>query len=121
MPVGVHIARNGDREVWTRSFGHQVFVTEQLREGPIRVERVGVLRLRFRLHALDERLLFLQEEAGLCLGRLIMRLPSRLAPRFIAYAEPRGEGAFHVSVRISAPLARPLLSYNGVVTVKEET
>jgi Domain of unknown function (DUF4166) len=121
VPITVRITRQGDREIWERSFAGRLYVTEQIRQGPIRLERIGPIRLRFRLEPGPRRLFFRHEGSSLLVRGIAVKLPAFLAPRFSARAEERGEDAFCVTVRISVPIAGPLLTYRGIVRVEEET
>ena len=115
VPVRVEIERIGDREVWRRWFAGRAYVTRQTRRGPIRIERIGALEIRYHVRAFRNEVWFAQERACLRVGRLAVRLPRCLAPMVSAWAAGPGGDLFFVIVTVCAPLVGPLLSYAGYV------
>jgi hypothetical protein len=116
VPVRVEIERMGDREVWRRWFAGRPYVTRQYRRGPIRIERIGALEIRYRLRASAHEVRYAQEAVSIRAGRLAVPLPGCLAPVVTAWAAgPEGD-RFFVAVSVCAPLVGPLLSYAGYVT-----
>jgi hypothetical protein len=109
----------GGGELWHRTFGDRSFDTLQ-REGAahVLVETAGPLELLFELREEGGALVFRQTGAALRLGRLRVPLPRALAPRVEARESGTADGrGVLVSVGASAPLAGPLLSYEGRLEV----
>jgi hypothetical protein len=115
VPVRVEIERMGDREVWRRWFAGRPYVTRQSRRGPIRIERIGALEIRYRLQATRHEVRHVQERACVRVGRLAVPLPRHLSPMVTAWAAGQEGDRFFVAVRVRAPLVGPLLSYAGYV------
>jgi hypothetical protein len=112
----VEIERMGDREVWRRWFAGRPYITRQTRRGPIRIERIGALQIRYRLRALQNEVRYTQQGACLQVGRLAVPLPRCLSPMVSAWAAGPDGDRFFVAVSVCAPLVGPLLSYAGYVT-----
>ena len=93
---------------WRRRFGSFRFDSLQTRRGPLLVERVGPMEVRFRLvvdgDALDYRL---QEV------RFVLPLPRWLAPRISARVA--GGDAARVQVRVDLPIVGRVAMYEGSV------
>lgn len=120
VPLRLSVEPHDGGELWRREFAGREFVTEQGEHaGALLAERAGPFELLFRLTAEGGALVYAQEGAALRVGGLRLRLPRPLAPRTEA-SERADEGGVRVSVRVTAPLFGPLISYEGLVRVKEE-
>jgi hypothetical protein len=90
------------------------FETEQRAADGLLVERIGRIELRFRLVVDAGALVFRQQGAELCLGRLRLRLPRWLAPTVSARAWRDAEGgSLRVAVEVCVPLVGRVLAYTG--------
>jgi hypothetical protein len=121
VPLLLSIEPQGGGERWRRNFAGREFVTEQGEHAAgLMAERAGPFELLFRLTAEGGALTYHQEGAALRVRSLRVRLPRLLAPRVEAW-ERAGEGGegVRVSVSVTAPLTGPLISYEGLVTLKE--
>ncbi|HEX8146084.1 MAG TPA: DUF4166 domain-containing protein [Pyrinomonadaceae bacterium] len=121
VPLLLSVEPHGGGERWRRNFAGREFVTEQGEHaGALMAERTGPFELLFRLNAEGGALAYYQEGAFLRVRSLRVRLPRMLAPRVEARerADAGGEGV-RVSVRVTAPLTGPLISYEGLVRLKE--
>lgn len=120
VPLRLSIEPHEDGERWRRNFAGREFVTEQgAHAGALMTERTGPFELLFRLTAEGGALAYTQEGAFLRVKSLRVRLPGLLAPR-VAARERADEGGVHVSVCVTSPLTGPLISYEGLVRVKED-
>lgn len=122
VPLRLSVEPHGEGERWRRNFAGSEFVTEQGEHaGALMAERAGPFELLFRLSVEGGALAYYQEGAFLRVRSLRMRLPRLLAPRVEAWerAGEDGEGV-RVSVRVTAPLFGPLISYEGLVRLKED-
>jgi hypothetical protein len=120
VPLLLSVEPHGGGERWRRDFAGKEFVTEQgAHADGLMAERTGPFELLFRLTAEGGALAYRQEGAALRVGGLRVRLPRLLAPR--VEARERAEaGGVRVSVCVTAPLFGPLISYEGLVSLKEE-
>ncbi|MFL6333733.1 MAG: DUF4166 domain-containing protein [Pyrinomonadaceae bacterium] len=120
VPLLLSVETHGGGERWRRNFAGKEFVTEQGEQAAgLLAERTGPFELLFRLTAEGGALAYRQEGAALRVGGLRVRLPRLLAPHVEAW-ERAEEGGVRVSVRVTAPLFGPLISYEGLVSLKEE-
>jgi hypothetical protein len=122
VPLLLRVTRHAGGERWRRSFAGRDFVTEQRgHAGSLLAERAGPVEMLFRLTEEGGALVYAQEGMALRAGRLRVPLPRRLAPRVEA-SERAGEGGrgVRVSVRVTAPLAGLVISYEGLVTTEED-
>lgn len=107
-PLHVHFEERSGVERWTRSFSGRSFHSELSADGPLLVERFGLLRFGFDLPG---------DESGLS---MVLRrwwlgpipLPLAWAPRSPA-REWEEDGRFHFDVPISLPLVGPVVHYRG--------
>jgi len=114
------ITPRGDEEEWQRSFDDRRLDTRQYQAGDGQLaERFGLLEFRFRLEALDGRLLYRQIEAALMFGSVRLRLPAACAPRIDASEEAAGARQVRVRVRIAMPLLGPMMTYDGTIHIEE--
>jgi hypothetical protein len=115
VPTRLVIARDSNREVWQRRFGEETFSTRQHElAGGLLAERYRFMEFRFRLNVVDHALVFHQVSAALYLGKRRVPLPSWLAPHVAARAGPGADPTrMWVAVRITAPLAGLLVTYEG--------
>jgi hypothetical protein len=120
VPLLLSVEPHESGERWRRNFAGREFVTEQGEHaGALMAERTGPFELLFRLSVEGGALAYRQEGAFLRVSKLRVRLPRLLAPRVEAW-ERADEGGVRVSVRVTAPLTGPLISYEGLVGLKEE-
>lgn len=122
VPLLLSVEPHEGGERWRRDFAGREFVTEQGEHaGALMAERAGPFELLYRLKVEGGALAYYQEGAFLRVRRLRVPLPRPLAPRVEARerAEEGGEGV-RVSVRVTAPLFGPLVSYEGLVRTSEE-
>jgi hypothetical protein len=118
LVLSVEPCEGGER--WRRNFAGSEFVTEQGEHaGALMAERTGPFEILFRLTAEGGALAYASEGAFLRVKGLRVRLPRPLAPRVEAW-ERADAGGVRVSVRVTSPLTGPLISYEGVVRLKEE-
>jgi hypothetical protein len=97
VPLRLSVEPHGGGERWRRTFAGQDFVTEQSEHAA----RLLAERTFFRVR-------------GLRVG-----LPRLLAPRVEAWERADEGGGVRVEVRVTAPLCGPLISYEGLVRLKE--
>jgi hypothetical protein len=120
VPLLLSVEPHGGGERWRRTFAGREFVTEQSEHaGALMAERTGPFELLFRLNVEGGALAYCQEGAFLRVGSLRVRLPRLLAPRVEARERADG-GGVRVSVCVTAPLFGALISYEGLVGLKEE-
>jgi hypothetical protein len=102
IPLDLSVEAAADRETWTRRFGGDVLRSVQLAGDGLMVERMGLLRMRFRVFAdgADLRL----ESQGARVG------PLPLPVRVTAVERGRGDAVWEFEVHVS-----PLGSYRGVM------
>jgi hypothetical protein len=110
VTLSVELLRDGER--WTRLFGDRRVSTVQWRRGALLVEAVGIVACLFRLEVERAALVFHQVGARVGVRGFTLPLPRWLAPRVEGRAAP-GDGGVHVDVRIHAPLAGLIVSYEG--------
>lgn len=122
VPLLLSVEPHARGERWRRSFAGREFVTEQSEHaGPLLLERAGPFELLFRLSVEEGTLAYRPAGAFLRIRGLRVRLPRRLAPSVEAWERAAG-GGVSVTVRVTAPLAGPLIRYEGLVrTAEEET
>jgi hypothetical protein len=119
VPLLLSVEPHGGGERWRRNFAGREFVTEQGEHASgLMWERTGPFELLYRLTAEGGALLYAQEGAALRVKGLRVRLPRLLAPRVEAW-ERADEGGVRVTVCVTAPLTGPLISYEGLVRMKE--
>lgn len=118
MPVTVRFAAEGDREIWTRTFGNRNFRSWQAegkgRDQHLLAEVFGPFRVLLALVPEENRL------------RLVVRgwrffglpLPLFLAPGGETYEEER-DGRFHFHVEIGGRLTGLVVRYAGWLVVEE--
>jgi hypothetical protein len=117
LPVRLEVRPHPRGESWHRTIGGIALATEQSeRAGGRLAERFGPMELLFRLQAVDGALVFEQTGAALRLGPLRLPLPRFAWPRVEAraWAADGGRG-MRIQVRLGAPLAGPLLTYEGLI------
>ena len=120
VPLLLSVEPHGGGERWRRNFAGREFVTEQGEHaGALMAERTGPFELLFRLSAEGGALAYRQENAFLRVRELRVRLPRLLAPRVEAW-ERADAGGVRVSVCVTAPLTGPLVSYEGLVGLRED-
>lgn len=121
VPVVLTVEPAGEGgERWRRDFDGKPFVTRQRERTPgLLADRVGAFETYFRMEADGGALVYRQAGAGLRLGPLRVPLPSALAPRIEAreWAEA-GDARVCVRVSVSAPLAGPLITYEGKIELE---
>ncbi|HEX8190154.1 MAG TPA: DUF4166 domain-containing protein [Pyrinomonadaceae bacterium] len=122
VPLLLSVEPHGGGERWRRNFAGREFVTEQGEHaGALMAERAGPFELLFRLNVEGGALAYHQEGAFIRVRSLRVRLPRLLAPRVEARERAaEGGGGVRVSVRVTAPLFGPLISYEGLVVLKED-
>jgi hypothetical protein len=121
VPVQLSVEPHGGGERWRRNFAGREFVTEQgVHAAGLMAERTGPFELLYRLTAEGGALAYRQEGAALRVRSLRVRLPRLLAPQVEAWERADEGGGVRVSVRVTAPLFGPLISYEGLVTLKED-
>ena len=94
--------------------GRALLITEQWSERGLVFEGLGPVLCGFRLQADTQSLWYTQEYAGLCWGRLRLRLPCWFWPRVTARVSLVGDHA-HSEVTIMAPWLGRVLRYEGLV------
>lgn len=120
VPLLLSVEPHGGGERWRRNFAGREFVTEQREHtGALMAERAGPFELLCRLEVEGGALAYYQEAAILRVRSLGVRLPRLLAPRVEARERADVGGGVRVCVRVTAPLFGPLISYEGLVGVKE--
>ena len=120
VPLLLSVEPHGGGERWRRTFAGQDFVTEQSEHaGTLMAERTGPFELLFRLRVDGGALAYTQEGAFLRVRGLRVGLPRLLAPRVEAWERAGEGGGVRVEVRVTAPLFGPLISYEGLVRLKE--
>ena len=114
--VRLTITAIGRGERWHRTFGGRPMVSTQVeRVGGTLGERVGLTEIRFQLRAEDGALRYATVGAAVCVGPVVIPLPSCLAPRVDAWETPAANGGTHVKVVISLPGGGLLISYEGAI------
>lgn len=120
VPLLLSVEPHGGGERWRRNFAGREFVTEQGEHaGRLMSERAGPFELLFRLDVEGGALAYVQEAAFLRVRSLRVRLPRLLAPRVEAWERADVGGGVRVSVCVTAPLFGPLISYEGLVRMRE--
>jgi Domain of unknown function (DUF4166)/Saccharopine dehydrogenase NADP binding domain len=111
VPVTVEMARQGDKEVWSRTFGRHRFhsVLSRPKTGTGLIERFGALSFRIALR-IDGRQLQYPVVHGWCLG---LPLPRWMLPvsRTVEDVDDRGRATF--DVELSHPLTGLIVRYRG--------
>ena len=103
----------GACETWHRTFGERDFITRQWATADgLLGERHGCVELRLRLRAEDGALAFASTRTAFALGPLRLPLPRLFAPRVEARIAASDHG-MQVRVALTAPLAGPMLEYEG--------
>ena len=114
-PVSIDIRRNEDgTERWIRRFGDEVFESDHLREGDFHTEFWGPAVICYEMVANSDGVEYVQLSFGLKLGRLVIPLPLKIAPKVVASATGRGGDSFFVSVAVSLPMIGTVLHYDGI-------
>jgi hypothetical protein len=108
VPLHVHFAERGGREIWTRDFGGQRFSSELSASRGCIVERFGPMRFAFDIPA-DERGLEMHLTRWSAFG---LPMPRFLAPR-ISAREWEEEGRFRFEVAVAMPVAGEVVRYEG--------
>jgi len=114
------ISARADCEHWERAFDDACVQTvlRQSATGEL-AERFGVVEFRFRLAVSDGSLLYVQRQAAFVCGRVRLAIPSSCAPRVEAREDPAGGTRIQIEVRVMLPVIGSLISYAGVIDVKE--
>jgi hypothetical protein len=121
VPVRLSVEPHAGGERWRRNFAGREFVTEQgERAAGLMAERAGPFELLFRLNVEGGALAYRQEGAALRVGGLRVRLPRLLAPRVEAWERADAGGGVRVTVCVTAPLAGPVIRYEGLLRTGEE-
>lgn len=123
VTTSLSIIRHRAGEHWIRVFGDSRPLCSRQRADTANrlVEHIGPLRLTFALEAEGETLRFRQQSCRLALAGRQLSIPAGVAPRVEAAVRPApADGAVAVSVTISTPLTGRLLSYAGVMSIREE-
>ncbi len=112
VPVTVHMKRSGDREIWTRRFGDQVFhsilkLWGSPKSGTV-TERFGPFRFVIDLQASDANLEY-PITKGWAFG---IPLPKWMLPKSQTQ-ETQADGRFQFDVAIGLPLVGLLVHYKG--------
>ncbi|WP_437826707.1 DUF4166 domain-containing protein [Sorangium sp. So ce1153] len=115
VAVTLVVEPSADGERWIRTFGARLLRSSQWRSGDLLVEALGLVQCWFRLRADGGALVFEQVGSTFGLRGFGLPLPRWLAPRVEGRAEAASEEV-HVDVRIFAPIAGLLVSYEGRVT-----
>ncbi|OWV64654.1 saccharopine dehydrogenase [Rhizobium sp. R339] len=112
VPVTVRFAAEGDREIWTRTFGDKSFRSILMegkgRDRHLLAEVFGPFRVLIALVPEGERLRLVVRGWRFC-G---IPLPLLLAPGGETYEEER-DGRFHFHVEIGGPLTGLVVRYTG--------
>jgi len=113
------ITAHGAGEHWARTFSGRRLDTLQYACEDGLAERFGILEFRFRLHASDGSLLYVQCDAA-CLFRSVrLPVPASWAPRVEAREDPAGTRRLRVDVRVVLPVVGQLIAYAGIVELEE--
>ena len=118
VEVTLAVKRTDGAEEWSRSFAGKPLLTRQWVQRGLLVEALGLVLCLFRLKVEEGVLVFDQVGASIGGRKFALPIPSFLAPRIEGRAKRDGERV-HVHVRISAPLAGLLVSYEGRVATYE--
>jgi hypothetical protein len=110
LRLAVEVTENGER--WRRSFGGVAMVSEQWRDGPHLVERLGTTQVRFVLEADGGALVFRQVSVATRLGSLVLPMPRFLAASVSARVVEE-DGALRSDIVLRAPLIGLLIRYGG--------
>ncbi|ARM87355.1 saccharopine dehydrogenase protein [Rhizobium sp. CIAT894] len=117
VPVTVRFAAEGDREIWTRTFGQKTFHSWQEqdkgRNPPLLAEVFGPFRVLSTLEPEGQRLRIVVRGWRFC-G---IPLPLFLAPGGDTYEEER-DGRFHFHVEIGGRLTGLVVRYTGWLVVE---
>ncbi|EJT06827.1 DUF4166 domain-containing protein [Rhizobium sp. CCGE 510] len=117
VPVTVRFVAEGDREIWTRTFGDNSFRSIQLegkgRDRHLLAEVFGPFRVLVALVPEGNKLRLVVRGWRFC-G---MPLPLFLAPGGETYEEER-DGRFHFHVEIGGPLTGLVVRYTGWLVVE---
>ncbi|MFS8145357.1 DUF4166 domain-containing protein [Rhizobium sp. BR 249] len=117
VPVTVHFATDGDREVWTRTFGNRSFQSWQAegtgRDRHLLAEVFGPFRVLLALVPEGQKLRLVVRGWRFC-G---IPLPLFLAPGGDTYEEER-DGRFHFHVEIGGRLTGLVVRYTGWLVVE---
>jgi hypothetical protein len=120
VPLLLSVETHAGGERWRRDFAGREFITEQGEHANgLLAERTGPFELLFRLTAEGGALAYRQEGAALRVGSLRVKLPRLFAPCVEAW-ERAEAGGVRVSVCVTASLFGPLISYEGLVSLKED-
>lgn len=107
-------------ETWQRTFDGIRLCTRQFEAAPGELgEQFGFLEFRFRLEATDGGLRYRQIVAAVRTGTIRVPLPAVIAPQVEAREDPDGQRGIRVRVSVSVPAARPILTYDGVVSFED--
>lgn len=117
VSVALAVTRTDAEETWSRSFAGRPLLTRQWMARGLLVEALGLVLCVFRLRVDGRALVFDQVGASFGGRRFSIPMPRLLAPRIEGRAVDEGDRV-HVHVRISAPLAGLLVSYEGLVTTE---
>jgi hypothetical protein len=105
----------GTGETWRRRFDGVPFETAQwLAPDGALAERVGFVRLPFRLAAEAGALVYRHCGTALLVGPLALPLPAAISPRVGAEERPGPEGMVRGRVAVSLPLLGRLIEYEGL-------
>ncbi|PDT18991.1 SDR family oxidoreductase [Rhizobium hidalgonense] len=117
VPVAVRFVTDGDREVWTRSFGGKTFRSWQAADKggdqPLLAEVFGPFRVLLALVPEGQKLRLVVRGWRFC-G---IPLPLFLAPGGDTYEEER-DGRFHFHVEIGGRLTGLIVRYSGWLVVE---
>jgi hypothetical protein len=116
--VQLEVTASDHTEEWRRTFDGVRLDTRQFEAGPQELgEQFGFLELRFRLEAAGGGLRFRQVAAALRMGSMRVPLPAAIAPMVEAREDADGPSNVRVRVGVAVPAARPILTYDGVVSI----
>lgn len=109
--IAVDVWRDGEGEIWTRHFPPRPMQSRLRAEGGTLVERLGVVTLRFKLHA---------SRAALeweCIDVRVLGVP--LPPRWfgVIARESAQDGHYHFTAGASMPKLGTLVHYEGWLDV----
>ena len=113
------ISAGSKGEVWERAFGDTRLRTVQRGSAGELIERFGVVEFRFRLDTSQGGLLYMQHQAAFVCWRVRLPIPAACAPRVEAREDPAGAQRIQLDVRVMLPVIGSLISYAGVIEVKE--
>jgi hypothetical protein len=110
----------GQAEEWRRTFDGVSLDTRQFEAAPKELgEQFGFLEVRFRLEAAEGGLRYRQVAAAVRIGSMRVPLPAAIAPMVEAQEDPDGPRNIRVRVGVTVPAARPILTYDGVVSLED--